>query len=150
MILTALLVWYWNVSFNLWAFHFLAFASFIKTNFYFLWRKNRRRQSKSRQAVLEIEIQIKPRKRNARRKQVRKISFPLNDEESRSSSQRALFPIYSYPLHRWLKLAAKHTAVRWRHGLVPSFLRSFHAPSSLHDCRLRRLVWWSKFLRHLS
>lgn len=39
---------------------------------------------------------------------MRKISFPMNDEESRSNNQRALLSICSYPLRRWLKLAAKH------------------------------------------
>jgi len=48
---------------------------------------------------------IKLRKRSARRKQVRKISFPLNDEEGRGS-QRMLFPICGCPV------AAPHPVIK--------------------------------------
>lgn len=66
----------------------------------------------------EREIKIKLRKQNVRRKQVRKISFPPNDEEGRGNSQRVLFLICGYPLHRWSKLAGETQDGRWRHNFV--------------------------------
>lgn len=115
------------VFFNLWAFHFLVFTIFIKKNFCFLWRWIPivdDSQSLDSSFCSTRNTDKTTTERNARRKQVRKISFPINDKESRSSSQRALFPICSYPLRRWLKLPAKHSRspkTRWSCPLTTSF-----------------------------
>lgn len=135
-ILTALLAWYWNVygRFAFWHLYRLSeeFVSFIAQN------SARRRQStnsrlRRRHSSRTRNRGIKLRKRSARRKQVRKISFPLNDEEGRGGSQRVLFPICGCPLHRWSKLAAKCSWSLEAHSRASP--RSFHAPSPLHDCR---------------
>lgn len=80
-------------------------------------RENSKYRKRRREREIEREgggINIKLQKRNVRRKQVRKISFPPNDEEGRGNSQRVLFPICGYPLHRWSKLAGETQDGRWR------------------------------------
>lgn len=82
-------------------------------------------------------MEIKLAKANAQRKQVRKISFSPNDEEGCSNSQKVLFPICGYSLHRWSKLASETQLVAGdatSPSLVSSYLPFFlTALSPLHD-----------------
>lgn len=100
-------------------YRYLAFLPYVPfTNFSSLLHKvpimdanqildDSERTQKYRERKREGKIEIQVWKRNTWRKQVRKISFPSNDEEGRGNSQRILFSICGYPLHRWSKLTGK-------------------------------------------